>query len=145
MQIDIYKMEINDLDSISNILFEEFDDFWTYNVFKSELENENSRYIVAKQGNQIVGFAGIWIAIDEAHITNIVTRKTYRKCGIGSLLLQHLISMSQDLKLKSITLEVNEINKPAICLYKMFGFENVGVRKKYYQNSYDAIIMTKFV
>lgn len=145
MEINISKMETSDLDLISNILLDEFDDFWNYNVFKSELENPNSRYIVAKENDIIVGFAGIWIAIDEAHITNIVTRKSYRKQGIATLLLQQLITITKNLDLKSITLEVSEINNPAINLYEKLGFNRVGTRKKYYQNIYDAIIMTKFV
>ena len=70
----ICKMTISDLNSIADRLEKDFDDFWNYNVFKSELQNENSKYIVAIINNEIVGFAGIWIAIDEAHITNIVTK-----------------------------------------------------------------------
>ena len=143
MQISIYKMEISDLDSISDILSSEFDDFWNYNVFKNELHNKNSRYIVAKQNNEIVGFAGIWIAIDEAHITNIVTRKDLRNLGIGSLLLNNLIILCNNLNLKSITLEVNEFNSSAINLYKKFGFNNLGIRKNYYKNFESAIIMSK--
>ena len=103
-------MNISDLDSISDILLSDFDDFWSYNVFKSELTNENSKYIVAKHNEEIVGFAGIWIAIDEAHITNIVTKKAFRNCGIGHSLLNNLINICISENLKSITLEVNELN-----------------------------------
>ena len=88
MQIKISKMNIDDLNKISPVLLTEFDDFWNYNIFKSELENENSKYVVAKNNDEIVGFAGIWISIDEAHVTNIVTKKDLRKNGIGSILLE---------------------------------------------------------
>ena len=145
MQIDITKMELSDLDSISDILTSEFDDFWNYNIFKNELCNENSKYLVAKQNNEIVGFAGIWIAIDEAHITNIVTKKNLRNCGIGSLLLKNLINLCTNSNLKSITLEVNENNLPAIKLYENFGFINLGIRKNYYKNFQNAIIMSKVI
>ena len=141
--MNIEKMELKDLDCIKEILFTEFDDFWNYNVFKQEILNENSQYIVAKENNNIVGFAGILIILDEANITNIVTRKTYRNKGIGKLLLKKLIEFSRNLNLKSMTLEVNEQNIPAINLYKSFGFENAGLRKKYYNNEQNAIIMTK--
>ena len=143
MQIEINKMKISDLDSISDILSSDFDDFWNYSVFKDELNNENSKYIVAKQNDDIVGFAGIWIAIDEAHITNIVTKKVFRNNGIGSLLLKNLINLAISLNLRIITLEVNEKNLPAIKLYEKFGFDNLGIRKNYYNNSENAIIMTK--
>lgn len=143
--MEIKKMKVSDLDSIVENLYEDFDDFWNYNVFKSELDNENSKYIVAKQNDEIVGFAGIWIAIDVAHITNIVVKKDIRKSGIGSLLLQELINMCQRYKMKEITLEVNEHNLAAIQLYKKFNFNQVGIRKKYYNNQDNAIIMTKAV
>lgn len=143
MQINIDTMTIKDLNEISDILFSDFDDFWNYNVFKNELENENSKYIVAKANNEIVGFAGIWIAIDEAHITNIVTKKSFRQNGIGTKLLENLIELSKSLNLNSITLEVKESNLSAGMLYEKAGFEVVGIRKKYYNNLENAIIMTK--
>ena len=143
MQINISNMTLKDLDEISNILISDFDDFWSYNIFKNELTNENSKYIVAKIENEIVGFAGIWIAIDEAHITNIVTKKSFRQNGIGTKLLENLIELSKNLNLNSITLEVKESNLPAGILYEKTGFEVVGIRKKYYNNSENAIIMTK--
>lgn len=143
MQIKISKMNIDDLNKISPILLTEFDDFWNYNIFKSELENENSKYVVAKNNDEIVGFAGIWISIDEAHVTNIVTKKDLRKNGIGSTLLEELINLSKNLNLVSITLEVNENNLDAIKLYEKFGFEKLGIRKKYYNNTDNALIMTK--
>lgn len=143
MQIKISKMNIDDLNKISPVLLTEFDDFWNYNIFKSELENENSKYVVAKNNDEIVGFAGIWISIDEAHVTNIVTKKDLRKNGIGSTLLKELINLSKTLNLVSITLEVNENNLDAIKLYEKFGFEKLGIRKKYYNNTDNALIMTK--
>lgn len=143
MQIKISKMNIDDLNKILPVLLTEFDDFWNYNIFKSELENENSKYVVAKNNDEIVGFAGIWISIDEAHVTNIVTKKYLRKNGIGSTLLEELINLSKNLNLVSITLEVNENNLDAIKLYEKFGFEKLGIRKKYYNNTDNALIMTK--
>ena len=141
--IKISAMTLPDLDSISDILTCEFDDFWNYNLFKSELENKNSMYIVAKLNNQIVGFAGIWFSVDDIHITNIVVKKNCRNQKIGSLMLNNLIELCENRTQKSITLEVNSNNIPAQKLYQKFGFKNVGIRKKYYNNTGDAIIMTK--
>ena len=71
-------MNLNDLENIKTILETDFDDFWNYNIFKSELENSNSIYFVAKLNEQIVGFTGILSVLDEADITNIVVKKTFR-------------------------------------------------------------------
>lgn len=71
-------MNLNDLENIKTILETDFDDFWNYNIFKSELENSNSIYFVAKLNEQIVGFTGILPVLDEADITNIVVKKSFR-------------------------------------------------------------------
>ena len=143
--MEINEMKVSDLDSIADNLQTDYDDFWNYNVFKSELENKNSKYIVAKKNNKIVGFAGILITIDIAHITNIVVKKDLRKEGIGTILLQELIKISKKMKMNELTLEVNELNSAAIKLYKKFGFEQVGLRKNYYRTGDNAIIMTKSI
>ena len=140
--IKIEKMTFEDFKSIENVLQTEFDEFWTSSILKSELENDLSRYIVAKIDENIVGFAGVIILPDDAEITNIVTRKDMRKKGIGKLLLDKLIQMAFELK-KDISLEVNEENNAAINLYKKAGFEEIGIRKKYYNGKNNAIIMTK--
>lgn len=142
MNIEIEKMNLSDLKTIKDILITDFDDFWNYNILKEELQNENSSYIVAKLGCEVVGFAGMKIVIDEADIMNIVTKKTYRNHGIGTLLLKHLILLSNKLNLTSVSLEVNEENIIAIHLYEKFGFKNIGIRKNYYQNR-NGIIMAK--
>lgn len=141
--IKISVMTLLDLDTICNILTCEFDDFWNYNVFKSELENKNSKYVIAKLNDEIVGFGGIWFSVDDIHITNIVVKKCYRNKKIGTFILNALIDMCKNQAQKSITLEVNSNNIPAQKLYENFGFKTVGIRKKYYNNTDDAIIMTK--
>lgn len=141
--IEIFSMTVNDLEIIKDELEEKFDKFWTYGILKSEIANINSKYIVAKYKEEIVGFAGITVILDESNIMNIVVKKEKRMKGIGNLLLQKLIEISQELGTKFITLEVNINNKPAINLYKKFGFKEVGIRKKYYNSIDDALIMTK--
>ena len=143
MNIIIEKMTKEHLDKIKENLKEDFDEFWNENVLKNELENPASTYIVAKdEQNNIVGYAGIWQPIDEAHITNIVTKKDKRRNKIGTRMLEELIKIAKEKKLKDITLEVNVNNIPAINLYKKYNFKEVRIRKKYYNNSDDAIIMT---
>lgn len=142
MNLELNNMGVSDLNIISDILETEFDDFWNHNILKQELENENSIYIVAKYNNEIVGFGGIWKSVDDVHITNIVVKKNLRHLGIASAILEKLIIIAKELDYSSITLEVNENNINAINLYKKFNFEELGKRKKYYNNSDDAIIMT---
>lgn len=143
--ITISLMTQEDLLYLEKNLITEFDDFWNYSILKQEFFGENTTYIVAKQGNNIIGFAGILTIIDEANIMNIVTKKDKRKLKVGSLLLENLIKISKQKNLKSITLEVNEHNIPAIKLYEKFNFIKIGIRKRYYNNTDSAIIMTLYI
>lgn len=142
MDIKIDKMTVKDLESIKDILISDFDDFWNYNILKDELKSENSKYIVAKFNNKIIGFSGIKVFVDNADIMNIVVRKNFRNKGIGTVLLENLLTLSKKLGLNSLSLEVNEKNIPAINLYKKLGFENIGIRKNYY-NGKNGIIMIR--
>lgn len=142
--LNLRPMCISDLDEIKETLETDFDDFWTYSIFKQELQNERSQYFVALQDNEIVGFAGIWIAVDDIHITNIVTKKSYRNHGIGTKLLEHLIKIAKEKNLTCLTLEVNENNTSAISLYEKHHFQKIGQRKNYYKQNENAIIMTYY-
>ena len=143
MEITIEKMTLEHLKQIEENIEEEIDKFWNKEVLKSELDNPASSYIVALDENKnVVGYAGIWQPLEEAHITNIVTKKDKRQNKIGTKMIEKLIDMAKDRKLSDITLEVNINNLPAINLYKKYQFKEVGLRKKYYNNIDDAIIMT---
>lgn len=141
MEIKITPMTLKNIQTISPILEKDFDDFWSTSLLEQELNNENSYLVVAKKDNEIVGFASLWNVLEEAHLTNIVVKKNYRKQKIGAKLLEHLISICKDKKYTLLTLEVNESNLPAIELYKKFGFTQVGTRPKYYNHKEDAILM----
>lgn len=143
--IEIYNMKVEDLELISNNLETDFDNFWNYNVFRGELENGNSKYLIAKIQNQIVGFAGIIPILDEADISNIVVHKDYRNQKIGSILLESLIGLANSLNLRELNLEVRESNIPAIKLYEKYNFKKCGLRKNYYNNSENAILMKKIL
>ena len=143
--IIIRKMNTEDLNYFRTHLNVEFDDFWSYTILESEFNNKNTNYIVAESNGELVGFAGILTIIDEANVMNIVTKKDKRQIGIGSMLLSELIQISILLKMKSVTLEVNEHNIAAIHLYEKFNFEKVGIRKKYYNNTDSAVLMTLYL
>jgi ribosomal-protein-alanine N-acetyltransferase len=91
----------------------------------------------------IIGFTGFWIMADEAHIISIAVRESYRRQGIGELLLIATIDMVPKLNARSVTLEVRASNTAAQRLYYKYGFAQTGLRKGYYiDNKEDAIIMT---
>lgn len=145
--IDITKMEmhtmrLSDLEEIKNTLQTDFDDFWNFEIFKEELANNNSSYLVLRYDDEIVCFGGIKIILDEANIMNIVTRKDKRNQGFARFVLNELINISKEQNCTSITLEVNENNLPAVHLYELFNFKEVGRRKNYYKNGDTAILMT---
>ena len=140
--VEISEMSIEDLKSLSDKLETEFDEFWSYSILEGELNSENSKYIVAKLNNEVIGFAGIKIMMTDADIMNVVVKKNYRNQGIGSFLLKNLIALSKEFSLSCITLEVMEENYPAIHLYKQFGFKECGLRKNYYKDK-NGIIMKK--
>ncbi|MBR2744335.1 MAG: ribosomal protein S18-alanine N-acetyltransferase [Clostridia bacterium] len=145
LNLTINQITDDDLEFFKDKLNSEFDDFWTYSILEEECKNQNTIYIVAKQDDEIVGFAGILKILNEANIMNIVVKKDKRKLGIGKQLLSELIKISKEQKMESITLEVNEHNIPAIALYEKFGFKTVGIRKKYYNNTDSAILMTLYL
>ena len=137
----IEKMTIKDAIEIEKDFEERFDNFWNINILKSELNNNNSLYFVAKEEKEIVGFVGVLINVDFTEITNIVVKKDFRKLGIGKMLLEKIIEETKKINKEMICLEVNENNISAINLYKKYRFEEVGRRKKYYDQKDDAILM----
>ncbi len=142
-KIDILPMTEEDILTITPDFNNNFDQFWNITNLENDFHAQNTKYYIAKLNNQIVGFAGILIVCDEANIMNIVTKVDKRHLGIASKLLENIIDVSKKQGLTSITLEVNANNKYAIKLYENFNFKRIGFRKKYYNNTDDAILMTR--
>ena len=118
-------MTISDLDEIKDILITDFDNFWKYEIFKEELVNTNSKYLVLRYQSEIISFGGIKIILDEANLMDIVTKKNMRHQGFAKILLNELIKLAKENKCLSVTLEVNENNLNAIALYESFNFKVV--------------------
>lgn len=142
-KILIETMKHSDLKKIKENLESDFDDFWDITTIQEELNCSNSIYIVSKYQEEILGFAGIKVILDEAELMNIVTRKNSRNLGIASLMLEYIIDLCKKRKIKRINLEVNTKNSIAINLYKKYNFKEVGLRKKYYNNTEDAILFSR--
>jgi ribosomal-protein-alanine N-acetyltransferase len=117
---------------------------WSVNVFRSELDQMRSgtrSYLVARRDGQIVGYAGLWFAAGEAHVTNIAVRPSDRRSGVATRLLLALADVAIERGCSSWTLEVRASSTGAQALYRRFGFAPAGVRTRYYENVEDAIVM----
>ncbi len=119
---------------------------WSEKALRAELEKDNSRFFVAITKNEVSGYIGANNVLGEVYIDNIAVFYNYRGFGIGTALLKHLIKVSEDENCEFITLEVRESNIVARKLYEKLGFQNLGVRKNFYeQPKEDAVIYTKFL
>lgn len=136
-------MTLRDVDGVLRVEHRAFTAPWSRQAFLSELvDNQFARYIVAICDNRIVGYAGVWLIIDEGHVTNIAVDPDFRGLHLGEALLQTLMSSCIARGIIRMTLEVRVSNTVAQRLYEKFGFEGVGVRKGYYtDNGEDASIM----
>ena len=119
---------------------------WSENALRAELEKDNSRFFVAITKNEVSGYIGANNILGEVYIDDIAVFYNYRGFGIGTALLKHLISVSKNENCELVTLEVRVSNTSARKLYEKLGFQNVGVRKNFYDRpKEDAVIYTKYL
>ena len=133
------------LDDVYIIETECFSHPWSKQSLEEELNNETSLFLVAKEENEVIGYIGMSIVIDEGYIFNVAVRESYRNKGVATSLINELVTYGKKNNFSFITLEVRESNLPAISLYSKFGFIKAGERKNYYSNPKEnAILMTKY-
>ena len=139
------KMQINDLEQVLSIERVCFPTPWSKQAFLYEiLDNDLADYIVIDQGGQIMGYAGMWIILDEAHVTTIAVSPNCRREKLGETMLRELECLGACQGAKKITLEVRTSNYPAQALYNKLGYAERGIRKGYYSDTKeDAKIMWK--
>ena len=134
------------LDDVYIIETECFSHPWSKQSLEEELNNETSLFLVAKEENEVIGYIGMSIVIDEGYIFNVAVRESYRNKGVATALINELVTYGKKNNFSFITLEVRESNFPAISLYSKFGFIKAGERKDYYSNPKEnAILMTKYL
>lgn len=143
--ISLIPMTSRHIDAVALIEEKSFSVPWAKTMFSEIAENPISHFYVAvTDENEICGFAGMYVIGDESQILNIAVSPDFRRCGIGKKLLHKLIDECEKLNVVMILLEVRESNTPAKNLYKSFGFELCGKRKKYYTNPVeDALVLSK--
>ena len=137
------RMRAKDLDGIMKIETEAFTLPWSRWMFGRELEDqERSRFLVVKNGEEVVGYIGFWMVLDEAHIVTIAVSKDYRRRGIGSILMASALNLAESLGATRATLEVRVSNYAAQGLYRKFGFRKAAIRKNFYADTNeDAYVM----
>ncbi len=141
--IEVRGMRKGDIKSLARLDEVCFAVPWSEQAFSDEAENELATYLVAYDGDKVIGYIGYWKVIDEGHITNIAVLPEYRRKGIASKLLDGIVKTAKENGLCLLTLEVRKSNMPARCLYEGFGFEALGERKDYYKKPIEnAVIMT---
>ncbi|MEO8272667.1 MAG: ribosomal protein S18-alanine N-acetyltransferase [Chloroflexota bacterium] len=137
-------MTFDDLPAVHAIERVSFTVPWPNDAYRSELTtNRLASYIVVRAGDAVVGFAGLWVMVDEAHVTTFAVDPRWRRRGVGERLLLGLLDIAVARRAREATLEVRLSNMPARRLYEKYGFRPVGIRPRYYSdNGEDALIMT---
>lgn len=121
-----------------------FHDPWSENAIRSELDNTLSLWLVACDGERVVGYVGSQTVLDATDMMNIAVDPAYRRRGIAELLIRELVARLSTMDSHSLTLEVRCSNQPAIALYTKLGFLQVGRRPNYYSKpKEDALILRK--
>jgi [ribosomal protein S18]-alanine N-acetyltransferase len=144
LKLMIDAMRLEDVDEVQRIEQASFSTPWPSNAYRSELQtNRLASYLIARIDDTIVGYGGMWLMVDEAHITTFAVHPAWRRQGIGERLLLAFLDLARDRHAREATLEVRLSNLPARRLYEKYGFRPVGLRPRYYSdNNEDALIMT---
>jgi len=138
--VKIRPMVRDDLEVVSRLEADIYPQPWSDAVFAEELGREGRVYLAADDDGDIVGYAGLMMVEDEAHVTTVAVTPSARKRGVGKRLMLALVEAALAAGARHLTLEVRVSNSPARDLYQRFGFAPVGLRKNYYRDE-DALIM----
>jgi ribosomal-protein-alanine N-acetyltransferase len=135
---------LSDLDAVLAIEAESFTSPWTREMYLAELENVGVSfcYLARDDSGDIIGFCSFWRVLDELHVNNLAVAPPYRRRGIGTGLLTHVLNEGAKLGAHRATLEVRRSNDVARHLYERLGFATAGVRRAYYTNPVeDALVL----
>lgn len=131
-----------DIKAVAAIEAQCFSQPWSEKSFQDSIEREDTIFLVCQEDEIITGYIGMYVSFDEASITNVAVPPAYRKKGYGEQLVCAAKKAAKEARVDSIFLEVRVSNEAAVSLYKKMNFENLGIRKNFYQHPVeDAIIM----
>ena len=140
--IQIELMTVDDVEVVAELDKQCFPSPWTVGAYLNEVHNPSAYYVVARVDSRIIGYAGLWLIMDEAHITTIGVAPELRGQKIGESILIHILDEAIHRGARRVTLEVRKSNLIAQRLYDKYGFHTVAVRKAYYtNNNEDALVM----
>jgi len=136
-------MRLEDIAAVQEIEREIFLTPWPRNAYRREIvQNRMASYIVIRDGDELVGYAGLWKMHDEAHVTTVGVRRRDQGRGFGLALMLGLIDRAFTLQARWVTLEVRASNYGAMALYEKLGFKVIGRRRGYYtDDGEDAVVM----
>lgn len=137
----IRAMANEDIGNIMDIEATCFSDPWSVNMFAQELAHPLTRYFVLETSGVLAAYAGMYVILDEAHVTNVATRIGYQRLGFGRTLMTALMKEAASLGATAMTLEVRASNHVAQHLYARLDFQSEGVRPGYYSDGEDALIL----
>ncbi|MGG5254745.1 ribosomal protein S18-alanine N-acetyltransferase [Neobacillus sp. SM06] len=136
-------MREEDIDQVVEIEQASFTTPWSREAFYNEMHhNKFAVYIVIEQHKRLIGYCGVWIVADEAHVTNVAILPEHRGKKLGETLMRNLMNLARDRGAKTMTLEVRVSNFIAQSLYRKLGFKDGAIRRNYYtDNQEDALVM----
>ncbi len=144
MTIELRKMDISDIPFVYHEELRIFGkSLGEKTLYNEVLYNDLSRYFIALVDQKRVGYIGSWLTVPNAEILNLFVIEEFRGKGIGKRLVKEVLRVCLEEKIKMITLEVRVSNQRAITLYKELGFTKGAIRKTYYRDGEDAILMVK--
>jgi len=115
---------------------------WSEKAFENEIDHPHGVFLVAIANGEVSGYGGVWLVVDEAHITTVAVKSNLRRAGIGRKLVERLLEDAKEAGMTCATLEVRAGNEAAIGLYEAMGFRTIARRKGYYPNNKeDALVM----
>ncbi len=141
-------MEMVNLDDVLSIEASSSSNPWSRNMFIEEIKNPLSYCFIleieeAKKYSVLIGFICFRNIEDESELLNICVHPRYRQMGVAKELMRFYIAFCRKREIKTFYLEVNALNHPAVHLYHLFSYQSSGMRRKFYQRTFDALLMVK--
>ena len=137
-------MTVDDIAQVAEIERQIFSIPWSEKAFRDSMESDNTIYIVAKENDNVAGYAGMYLSFEEGNITNVAVNPLSRRKGIGEKIVRDILNRAYEKGGRDVFLEVRETNSVAIALYEKIGFKEEGIRKNFYDKPREnALIMWK--